>query len=91
MRDPEREAETQAEGEADSMQGAGCGTRSRDTGLRPWAEGRHSTAEPLGHPAPPSPPTSFIFSIPGPEIPLLLQLLLGITIVFFPLAIKIFN
>ena len=28
MRDIEREAETQAEGEAVSMQGAGCGTRS---------------------------------------------------------------
>ena len=30
MRNTEREAETQAKGEAGSMQGAGCGTRSQD-------------------------------------------------------------
>ena len=30
MRDTEREAETQAEGEAGSIQGAQCGTRSQD-------------------------------------------------------------
>ena len=37
MRDTarEREAETQAEGEAGSLQGARCGTRSRILGLRP--------------------------------------------------------
>ena len=50
MRDPEREAETQAEGEAGSLQGAWCGTRSQDPGMRPWAEGRWSTAEPPGRP-----------------------------------------
>ena len=31
--DTEEEAETQAEGEAGSMQGAGCGTRSQDPGI----------------------------------------------------------
>ena len=39
MRDTEREAETQAEGEAGSMQGARCGTRSQDHRITPWAEG----------------------------------------------------
>ena len=48
MRDTqrEREAETQAEGEAGSMQGARCGTPSRDSRITPWAEGRLQTAEP---------------------------------------------
>ena len=46
MRDTEREAETQAEGEAGSMQGTWCGTPSRDSGIMLWAEGRRSTAEP---------------------------------------------
>ena len=46
MRDTQREAETQAEGEAGSMQGARRGTRSQDPGVTPWAEGRCSTAEP---------------------------------------------
>ena len=36
----EREAETQAEGEAGSMQGAGCGTQSWDSRIMSWAEGR---------------------------------------------------
>ena len=40
MIDIEREAETQAEGEAGSMQGARRGTRSRVSGVRPRAEGR---------------------------------------------------
>ena len=35
----ERGAETQAEGEAGSMQGARCGTRSRVSRITPWAEG----------------------------------------------------
>ena len=39
MRDTEREAETQAEGEAGSMQGVGCGTQSWVSRIRPWAEG----------------------------------------------------
>ena len=49
MRDTqrEREAETQAEGEAGSMQGAGRGTRSRDSRTTPWDEGG---AKPLSHP-----------------------------------------
>ena len=50
MRDPQRGAETQAEGEAGSPWGARCGTRSQDPGVMPWAEGRCSTAKPLGLP-----------------------------------------
>ena len=33
MRDTEREAETQAKGEAGSLWGAGCGTGSQDSGI----------------------------------------------------------
>ena len=49
MRDTEREkeAETPAEGEAGSMQGARCGTRYRVSRITPWAEGG---AKPLSHP-----------------------------------------
>lgn len=49
MRDThrEREAETQAEGEASSMQGAQCGTRSQVSRITPWAEGG---AKLLSHP-----------------------------------------
>ena len=46
-REREREAETQAEGEAGFMQGAGCGTQSRVSRIRRWAEGG---AKPLSHP-----------------------------------------
>ena len=42
----EREAETQAEGEAGSMQGAQRGTQSWVSRIRPWAEG---VAKPLSH------------------------------------------
>ena len=35
MRDTEREAETQAEGEAGFLKGAGCGTQSWDPGITP--------------------------------------------------------
>ena len=42
----EREAETQAEGEAGSMQGAQRGTRSHDSRITPWVEGRRQTTEP---------------------------------------------
>ena len=38
--DTEREAETQAEGEAGSLQGVRHGTRSRVSRITPWAEGR---------------------------------------------------
>ena len=49
MRDTEREreAETQAEGEEGALQGARCGTRSRDPRVMPWAKGG---AKPLSHP-----------------------------------------
>ena len=39
MRDTERGAETQAEGEAGSMQGALRGTGSRVSRITPWVEG----------------------------------------------------
>ena len=50
MRDTEREAETQAEVEADSMQGTWCGTQSQDPRIVPWAKGRPSTTEPPRNP-----------------------------------------
>ena len=46
MRDREREAETQAEGEAGSMQGARRGTPIRVSRIRPRAAGG---AKPLRH------------------------------------------
>ena len=43
----EREAETQAEGEAGShAPGARCGIRSRVSRIAPWAKGRRQTAAP---------------------------------------------
>ena len=47
MRDTQREAGTQAEGEAGSMQGAQRGTRSQVSRIRPWDEG---SAKLLSHP-----------------------------------------
>ena len=47
IRDTQREAETQTEGEAGSSQGAQCGTRSLDPGSRPELKGG---AKPLSHP-----------------------------------------
>ena len=49
MIERERESETQAEGEAGSMQGAWCGTRSRDSRITPSAKGKHPIAEPPRH------------------------------------------
>ena len=43
MRDTEEEAETQAEGEADSLWIAQCGTQSQDPGIMIQAKGRCST------------------------------------------------
>ena len=54
MRDTEREAETQAGGEAGSVQGAQRGIRFRVSRIRPWAEGG---AKPL---SPPGLPESFV-------------------------------
>ena len=53
MKDTQREAETQAEGEAGSLQGAPGGTRSQDPGIttEPKAD-----AQPLSHPDAPVPP-----------------------------------
>ena len=48
MRDTEREAETYAEGEAGSLQGARCGTRSQDHGTSPEPK---ADAQPLSHPS----------------------------------------
>ena len=39
MRNTEREAETQAEGEAGSLRGARCGTQSQVSRITPWTEG----------------------------------------------------
>ena len=50
MRDTERDAETQAEGEAGSVEGAPCRSRSRVSRTVPWAEGRCLTAEPSRDP-----------------------------------------
>ena len=46
----EREAETQAEGEAGSMQGARRGTQSWGSRIRPWAEGGAKPLSYLGCP-----------------------------------------
>ena len=58
MYEREREAETQAEGEAGSMQGARHGTRSRVSRITPWAEG---SAKPLSHPG--CPTVAFLFCL----------------------------
>ena len=58
MRDTQREAETQAEGEAGSLQGAPCGTRSQVSRIAPWAKGRRETAAP-----PRDPSFLFLFKI----------------------------
>ena len=55
MKDTEREAETRAEGEAGSMQGARRGTRSRILGPRPEPK---ADAQPLSHPG--APPAFFL-------------------------------
>ena len=47
MRDTEREAQTQAEGETGSMQGVWGGIQSQVSRIMPWAEGG---AKPLSHP-----------------------------------------
>ena len=49
MKDTQKEAETQAEGEAGSLWGPWCRTWSQDSGITTWAEGRRSTTEPLRH------------------------------------------
>ena len=46
MRGTQREAETRAEGEGGSMQGARRGTRTQVSRIMPWAEGG---AKPLSH------------------------------------------
>ena len=50
MRHTERKAETQAEGEAGSPQGARCGTQSPDSGSCPELK---ADAQPLSHPGVP--------------------------------------
>ena len=52
MRDTEREAETQAEGEAGSMQGARCGTWSWVCRITPWAKGGTKLLSHRGCPIP---------------------------------------
>ena len=50
MRDPEREAETQAEGEAGSLQEPDAGLDPRTLGSRPESK---ADAQPLSHPGVP--------------------------------------
>ena len=50
MRDTEREAETQAEGEAGSLQGARCGTQSQESEICPEPK---ANTQPLSHPGVP--------------------------------------
>ena len=45
------EADTQAKGEAGSMQGARCVTRSQNSRITAWGKGRRSTTEPPRHPS----------------------------------------
>ena len=51
MRDTEREAETWAKGEAGSLQGAQCGTRSQIPGSRPEPK---ADTQLLSHPGVPA-------------------------------------
>ena len=52
MREREREAKTQAEGEAGSSRGAQRGTRSQVPRVTPWAEGGAKPLSPPGCPEP---------------------------------------
>ena len=47
MRDTEKVVDSQGEGEAGSMQGARCRTRSWDSRVTPWLK---AGAKPLSHP-----------------------------------------
>ena len=53
MRDTQREAETQAEGETGSSEGARCETRSQTWGSCPEPR---ADAQPLSHPGAPKAP-----------------------------------
>ena len=46
MRDTEKEAGSQAVGEAGSLQGAWCETQYQDPEIMAWAKGKLSTTEP---------------------------------------------
>ena len=62
-----REAETQAEGEAGSLQGAPCGTRSQIRGSGPEPK---AGAQPLSHPGVPSQLLLYeFFAHPSPCLP----------------------
>ena len=58
MRDTDREAETQAEGEADSPQGARCRTRSQEPRIMPEPK---ADAQPLRQPSVPLPGSFDLF------------------------------
>ena len=64
MRDTDRKAETQAEGEAGSLQGARCGTQSQVSRITPWAKG---SDKPLSHPGCPQKDISKSMSSLGKE------------------------
>ena len=63
MRDTQREAETQAEGAAGSLQEAQHRTWSQDPRITPWAKDRCSTTEPPRHPIHMSLPCVSSFSL----------------------------
>ena len=58
MRDMHREAETQEEGEAGSIQETRCGTGSQVSRITPWAEGG---TKPLSHPGCPQNPFNRLY------------------------------
>ena len=62
MRDIEREAETQAEGEAGSLQGARCSTQSQDPGIMTQSK---AEVQPLSHPDAPEPPFYMVYVLYG--------------------------
>ena len=78
----EREAETQAEGEAGSMQEARCGTRPQDSGITPWVKGKCSIAEPPTCPLKNDFKVSLQITLLGASFNKKIQRMLGIIIIW---------
>ena len=79
MRDTKKEAETWAEGEADSLWGARCRTWFQDPRIMTWAKGRYSTTEPPRRPTRDQYLKSqWSISFQGPHSPVFLLPLLAI-------------
>ena len=57
-----RKAETQAEGEAGSLQGARCSTQSQDPGIMTQSK---AEVQPLSHPDAPEPPFYMVYVLYG--------------------------